>query len=85
MLGVISGVIRVISAPQFDFDKKKWRCTCARVILSTPNGASSGQFPEHQAQCVDVRPLEWLKAVEIDRLIQDFRGHVPARETVIKA
>lgn len=65
--------------------KKKLRSSCARVILSTPNGASSGQFPEHQAQCVDVRPLEWLKAVEIDRLIQDFRGHVPAEETVIKA
>ena len=52
---------------------------------STPNRASSGQFPEHQAQRIDIRPLEWLKAVHIDCLIQDLRGHVPAEEKVIMA
>lgn len=58
-------------------------CWC--VIDSTPNGASSGQFPEHQPEWVHICPLEWLKAVRIDRLIQDFRGHVPAEDKVITA
>lgn len=61
----------------------KWECICA--IKGTPDRASSGQFPEHQTQRVDIRPLEWLKAIHIDCLIQDFWGHVPAEDKMIKA
>lgn len=51
----------------------------------TPDGASSGQFPEHQAQRVNIRPLERFKALCIDRLVQDFWSHVPAEDGAIKA
>lgn len=50
----------------------------------TPNGASSGHFPEDQAERVDIRLLEWLKAACIDGLVQDFRSHVPAQDRVIR-
>lgn len=51
----------------------------------TPDGASSGQFPEHQAQRVNICPLERFKALCIDRLVQEFRSHVPAEDEAIKA
>ena len=62
----------------------KQLCVCRCVVWDTPNRASSGQFPEHQAERVDVRSLERFKVAHIDRLVQNFGGHVPAEDKMIK-
>lgn len=54
------------------------------TVENTSHGASSGQFPEHQAQRINVCPLEWLKVVHVNRLIQDLWSHVPAEDKVIQ-
>lgn len=38
--------------------------------------AASGQFPQHQAQCVHVDPQEGV-SLEVDGSLQDLGGHVP--------